>query len=263
MNESLPADAVFNRMAAYAGDLERTSPPVFVGRQAELAELKAVVERVALRNPRSMMRIVQGVPGAGKSSLCDEFLASVQGQTIGGRRVLCAKLHPSDLNLPPLSLVGKLTEVLPKELALSPRYRIHNETHGLTDISDLGTCIASYAKHMWPQDALIALPFDEMQNCPATDRAVSTFQILNECLHDSRIFVACFGLQNTATVIREDLKQSRVPNGAIMEVGPLLSGEGRQVLEGTLDYLGLTTSDAAWLEYVESAGFGEDCAWPA
>lgn len=35
------------------------------------------------------------------------------------------------------------------------------------------------------------------------------------------------------------------------------------MLEGTLDYLGLTTSDAAWLEYVESAGFGEDCAWPA
>ena len=37
MNESLPADTVFKRMAAYASDLERTSPPVFVGRQAELA----------------------------------------------------------------------------------------------------------------------------------------------------------------------------------------------------------------------------------
>ena len=60
-----------------------------------------------------MTRIVQGVPGAGKSSLCDEFLASVQGQRIGDRRVLCAKLHPSDLDLPPLSLVAKLTEVLP------------------------------------------------------------------------------------------------------------------------------------------------------
>lgn len=289
MNEISPADTIFKRMAAYASDLERTSPPVFVGRQTELAELQAAVERVALRNPRSMTRIVQGVPGAGKSSLCDEFLASVQGQTIGGRRVLCAKLHPSDLNLPPLSLVAKLTEVLPKELALPPNtgrfavasetlrkaastvlqvgfrmseYRIHNDTHGLTETSDLGTCIASYAKHMWPQDALVVLAFDEMQNCPVTDRAVSTFQILNECLHDSRIFVACFGLQNTATVIREDLKQSRVPNGAIMEIGPLLPGEGRQVLEGTLDYLGLTTGDAAWREYVELAGFGEDCPWP-
>ena len=159
---------ILKRLAAYASDLERTSPPVFVGRQLELAELSGAVESVALRNPRSMTRIVQGVPGAGKSSLCDEFLASVQGQRIGDRRALCAKLHPSDLGLPPLSLVAKLTEVLPKELALLPstgrfapvsttlrkmastvlqvgfrtsEHRIHNETHGLTESSDLGTCI--------------------------------------------------------------------------------------------------------------------------
>ena len=285
------ADTIFRRLAAYATDLERTSPPVFVGRERELAQLGGAVERVALRNPRSMTRIVQGVPGAGKSSLCDEFLASIQGQQIEGRRVLCAKLHPSDLDLPPLSLVAKLTEVLPKELALLPstgrfatmasaavrkaastvlqvgfrtsEYRIHNETHGLTESSDLGTCIGSYSKHMWPHDALIVLAFDEMQNCPSTERAVSTFQILNECLHDSRIFVVCFGLQNTAAVIREDLKQSRVPKGAVMEIGPLLPGEGRQVLEATLDYLGVTTEDATWAAYVGLPGAGGDCPWSA
>ena len=282
------ANDIFKRLAAYASDLERTSPPVFVGRQLELAKLGDAVERVALRNPRSMTRIVQGVPGAGKSSLCDEFLASVQGQRIGDRRVLCAKLHPSDLDLPPLSLVAKLTEVLPKELALLPstgrfapvsttlrkmastvlqvgfrtsEYRIHNETHGLTESSDLGTCIGSYSKHMWPPDALVVLAFDEMQNCPLTERAVSTFQMLNECLHDSCIFVVCFGLQNTAAVIREGLKQSRVPKGAIMEIGPLQPGEGRQVLEATLDHLGVTTEEATWREYVESAGFDGDCPW--
>ena len=289
-----PPDAIFKRLAAYASDLERTSPPVFVGRELELAELSAAVERVALRNPRSMTRIVQGVPGAGKSSLCDEFLASVQGQRIGDRRVLCAKLHPSDLDLPPLSLVAKLTEVLPKELALLPssgrfattasatcpacrkaastvlqvgfrtsEYRIHNDTHGLTESSDLGTCIGSYSKHMWPRDALVVLALDEMQNCPVTERAISTFQILNECLHDSRIFVVCFGLQNTAAVIREGLKQSRVPKGAIMEIGPLLPGEGRLVLDATLDHLGVTTDAAAWRDYVEQAGFGGDCPWDA
>ena len=290
MTEGALAESVFQRMAAYASLLERTSPPVFVGRERELDELRSILEQVALRNPRSATRIVQGVPGAGKTSLCDEFLASVQGQVVGGRRVLCAWLHPSDLNLPPLSLVAKLTEVLPKELALLPttgrfakasetlrkaastvlqmgfrtsEYRIHNETHGLSEASDLGTCIASYSKHMWPQDALVVLAFDEMQDCPTTERAASTFQILNECLHDSRIFVACFGLQNTATVIREGLKQSRLPKGAVLDIGPLLPGEGRQVLEKTLDYLGLTTTEAAWREYVESAGFSRDNPWLA
>ena len=92
-----PADVVFERMRAYASDLERASPPVFVGREEILEELRFAAERVAADNPRGMTRVVQGVPGAGKSSLCDEFMASVQGRILAGRRVLCAKLDPSNL----------------------------------------------------------------------------------------------------------------------------------------------------------------------
>ena len=105
--EQPPADVVFQRMRSYASDLERASPPVFVGREDILDELRFVVERVAADNPRGMTRLVQGVPGAGKSSLCDEFMASVQGTEVTGRRVLCAKLDPSNLAQPPLELVNK------------------------------------------------------------------------------------------------------------------------------------------------------------
>ena len=277
-----PAEAIFKRMRTYANTLERTPPPVFVGRKGELDRLRAAAELVASENPRSMTRIVQGVPGSGKTSLCAEFLASVQGQRLGGGQALCAQLHPSDLDLPPLSLVGFLTETLRQGMASDAaggvrklvstalqvrfdmsEYKIHNETHGLTMESNLAACIGSYAEHMWPEGAVIVLAFDEMQDCPLTDRAASTFQILNERLHSARIFVVCFGLQNTADVVREGLRLSRMSSRAVTDIGTLLPGEGRQVLEGTLDHFDMKESNEEWHRYVQGAGFAPDRPWSA
>ena len=241
----LPADAVFQRMRAYASDLERTSPPVFVGRKDILNELRFVAERVAADNPRGMTRLVQGVPGAGKSALCDEFMASVQGTVLAGRRVLCAKLDPSNLAQPPLELVNKLTDSL--RLMRRPSVRqMHEANHGLTTESDLGTCVSAHAERLWPKNALVVLAFDEMQECPATARSQAALRILNECMHDARIFVVCFGLQNTETVLREDLKLSRISADAVTDVGPLAPGEGREVLERTLDHFGASTRNQEW-----------------
>ena len=286
-----PVDAVFERMAAYATDLERTSPPVFVGRNDELRKLEAALERVASGNPRGMTRIVQGVPGAGKSSLCDEFMQSIQGRTIGGRQALCAKMSPGDLDAPPLRFAATLNEALLRTQSKVPsvrgdvaacgrhvrqlastaaqlgfkssEYRINDETHGLAETSPLTTCINAYADHMWPEDVVVVLAFDEMQKCPVTTRTIHALNVLNERLHDSRIFVVCFGLQNTAAVMREDLQQSRVPDDAVTEIGSLHPGEGRQVLERTLDHFGLRSDNPKWLGYVESAGFGLRHPWPA
>ena len=283
-------DAVFERLRAYESNLERTPPPVFVGRQRVLEELQFVVGQVAEANPRGMTRIVQGVPGAGKSSLCDEFLASVQGQLCGGRRVLCAKLPTKELDQPPLSLVGRLANTLPEELAQvpatgrfvsgrDPQFRrmastvlqvlrrpslgtMHNATHGLTDASSLSACIDAYVQQIWPKDVLIVLAFDEMQKCPVTPRTISALDILNECMHNARILLVCFGLQNTKDFMREDLQLSRIAEDAVMNLGPLAAGEGRQVLDGTLDHLGLSSDNAEWLDQLSAAGFDPE-AWAA
>ena len=277
-----PADVVFERMRAYASDLERASPPVFVGRENILEELHFAAERVAADNPRGMTRVVQGVPGAGKSALCDEFMASVQGRALAGRRVLCAKLDPSNLAQPPLELANKLTDSLPRALAQVPgteRFvadghalfgglastalqlmrrqsvrEMHAASHGLTAESDLGACVSAHARRLWPKDVLVVLAFDEMQECPATARSKAALRILNECMHDARIFVACFGLQSTETVLREDLKLSRIPADAITALGALAHGEGREVLERTLDHLGASTRNEGWLRHLETTG---------
>ena len=277
----LPAQDVFVRMRAYASDLERASPPVFVGRAGILEELRFVVERVAADNPRGMTRLVQGAPGAGKSALCDEFMASIQGRVLAGRRVLCAKLDPSNLAQPPLELVNKLTDSLPRALAQVPgtaRFiadrhagfaelasaalqvmrrpslrEMHAASHGLTAESDLGACVAVHARRLWPKDALVVLAFDEMQECPATPRSTAALRILNECMHDARILVVCFGLQNTETVLRENLKLSRIAADAVTALGPLADGEGREVLERTLDYFGASTRNEGWLRHLAAA----------
>ena len=284
------AGAVFERMRLYANALERTSPPVFVGRKDELDTLRAAVELVAGNNPRGMTHIVQGVPGAGKSSLCEEFLGAMQGTDLAGKVVLCAKLDPSVLDVPPLRLVAAMTEELRRTHAQlagmrglvaagrrhaglvfdvagqlvfkTGEHRLNAQAHGLTDESPLTTCINAHADHMWPDNAAIVLAFDEMQECPVTDRTKAALRVLNERLHNARILVTCFGLHNTETFMSEDLRLSRIPADAVMDIGPLNPGEGREVLAETLDYFGVSADSNAWLRHLQTADF-DPASWAA
>ncbi len=281
----------FDRMTDYAAKRERSAPLVFVGRRFELNELTSDVQQAATDNPQGMLRVVQGVPGAGKSALCGAFMASVHGKMFGGHRVLCAQMPLGTLNSSPLSFVSALNdELLRTQAALSgmtgaigagrlhtkqmanmammlgfkgrSEYKLNNEAHGLTESSPLNVCINAYADHMWPDDAVVALTFDEMQKCPVTNRSQEALMVLHERWHSARIAVACFGLSNTEAVLREDLGLSRLSVGSVMEIGTLLPGEGRKVLEGTLDHLGMTTKNKEWRQYVKAAGF-EPGAWEA
>ena len=283
-------DAVFERMRLYANALERASPPVFVGRENELRTLLAATELVASDNPRGMTHIVQGVPGAGKSSLCDQFLGAVQGTDVAGKVALCAKMDPSVLDAPPLRLAAAVTEELRRTHALlagvrglaaagrrhvgllldaagqlafkTGEHQLNAQAHGLTDESPLSTCINAHADHMWPDSAVIVLAFDEMQECPVTNRTRTALRILNERLHSARILVACFGLHNTKTFMSEDLRLSRIPVDAVMDIGPLNPGEGWKVLTETLDYFGVSADNGAWLRHLQAAGFDPE-AWAA
>ena len=131
--------------------------------------------------------------------------------------------------------------------------QMHDASHGLTAESDLGACVSAHAERLWPKNALVVLAFDEMQECPATARSQAALRILNECMHDARILVVCFGLQNTEAVLREDLKLSRISADAVTDIGPLAPGEGREVLERTLDHFGTSTSNEGWLNYLSAA----------
>ena len=278
-------NGVCERMANYAAKRERSTPPVFVGRRTELAALQSDVAQAATDNPRGMLRVVQGVPGSGKTSLSEAFMAAVQGRRVGGLRVLCASPHVSDLNMSPLRFVTALNEDMLHTQALlsgkagrlggvrlhtrqmiaiaaqlgfkTTEYKLTDAAHGLTDESSLSACINAYASHMWPDDVVVALTLDEMQNCPVTQRTKDAIGILNERKHSARIAISCFGLLSTEAVLREHLGLSRLSEDAVMGVGTLLPGEGREVLEKTLDHLGMTAENDEWRRYVSKAGFGD------
>ena len=266
-------DTLFDELEGFCADSDRTTPPVFVGREDELATLALALKRTASaeRPPRGMFRVVQGLPGAGKTALCERFLQSIDGLHVGNRRTFGVKLHPAVLSRPPLELAMQVTEELPVgalgkhfrnavstgSQVVGPRksiFEITNANHGLSRDSDLAACLNVYADRHWGENVAIALAFDEMQACPATQESIAALGVLHEALHKARIAVFCFGLHNTAEHLRENLALSRLAKAAEVPLGPLERDQGRQLVERTLNALGVSTNAAAWHRYVSARG---------
>ena len=272
-------DALFEELEGFCADSDRTTPPVFVGREGELATLALALKRTAAaeRPPRGMFRVVQGLPGAGKTALCERFLESIDGLHVGGRRAFGVQLHPAVLSRPPLELAMQVTEELPigalgkhfRNVActgaqvVGPKksvFEMTNANHGLSRDSDLTACLNVYANRHWGENVAIALAFDEMQACPATKESIAALGVLHEALHKARIAVFCFGLHNTAEHLRENLRLSRLAKAAEVPLGPLEGDQGRQVVARTLDVLGVSTNTSPWRRYLAARGVAAS-AW--
>ena len=287
MAEPALAKQTFDRMVEYDETMERGPSPVFVGRQPELDRLVAAVH-VAADNPYAgTLRVVQGVAGAGKTSLRRRLLDSISGLEVGSpgnaKRAFGVEMYGDDLNLPPLRLVAKITEQLPppalqdhlavKEvtsvgsqiLARRSIYELTDANHGLNEESDLATCLDVYALRHWAKDVAVVLAFDEMQKCLPSQRAIDAANTLSERGSSKAcVTTMCFGLLNTGRVLEEGLKLSRIPPDAVIDLCMLRQGEGEAVIERTLDYLRLSDENPQWLGYARSAGFGtRDHPWPA
>lgn len=60
---------------------------------------------------------------------------------------------------------------------------------------------------------------------------------------------------HTEDFMRENLQLSRIVEGAVTNLGPLVLSEGRQVLDSTLDHPGLSSDNTQWLDHLGAAGF--------
>ena len=281
------AQQTFDRMVAYDQLMERGPSPVFVGRQRELDKLVAAVHAAADNAYAATLRIVQGVAGAGKTTLRWRLLDSIAGLEVGSpgraKTAFGVAMYGDDLNLPPLRLVAKITEQLPPKalrdhlavkevtsvgsqiLARRSIYEITDANHGLTEESDLHTCLDVYAQRHWAKDVAVVLAFDEMQKCLPSQRAIDAANALSERgFGTACVTTMCFGLQNTAGLLDEGLKLSRIPPDAVIDLCTLRQGEGEAVIEHTLDHLRMSDESPEWLAYARSAGFGaRDHPWPA
>ena len=100
---------------------DRHEPLVFVGRKDELRHLRGVVDMMAPGQVPGAVRIVQGAPGMGKTSLCVYFQNQLNDEALratakppqsedDGAPALWADLTCADLKKPPLDLVRSISQ---------------------------------------------------------------------------------------------------------------------------------------------------------
>ena len=285
-------DRTFDDLRNYVEQHERDAPKAFVGRDGILSDLMSAV-KATLRGSKGMTRVVQGVPGAGKTATCDEFIRRHQSQEIpwlddGGREhkaaLFCVNLDPEDLNAPPLTFVqglheqwtdhcrsleagikkagrahlSRMSDIVRLWCKRSTEHESAEKTKALTEHSSLSTCIGAYSHDYWGKSMVIALCIDEAQDIPATNRAKATLRVLHNRTHPARIAPLLFGLPNTAEHVsdqRNGLGLSRLNVRAIHDICLLEPGQAREVVDGTFDRLGLEWGNPGWSGYLCSRGF--------
>ena len=287
-------DQPFDGMQHYVNLHERSAPMAFVGRDDVLSDLLAAVKTTAVdKDAEGMTRVVQGVPGAGKTSVCREFIRRHQNEEIawvdkaGGKHraaMFCVSLDPDALNAPPLTFVqgvhdkwlrhcrsleaglkqagcahlSRLSDIVRLWLKRSTEHESVERISRLTERSSLDSCVGAYCQDYWGDDMAIALCIDEAQNCAATAHSKAIAGSLHNRTHPARIAPLLFGLPNTLDHVSDHgrgLGLSRLNEDGIHDICLLEPGQAREIVEGTFDKLGLEWSNPGWSVYLRSRGF--------
>ena len=283
----------FEAMQRYIDRHERSAPVVFVGRDGILSDLMSAVKATAMDDAKGMTRVVQGVPGAGKTAICEEFTRKHQSECLvwtdeDGKEekaiLFCVQLDPSALDAPPLSFVQGIHEkwrrhcldlkagkgraalghldrgsdILRLWLNRNTEHESAKRIGALNEHSSLDVCLSTYARDYWGDDMAIALCVDEVQNCPATKQSRSILGSLHNRTHPARIVPLLFGLPNALDYVsdRENgLGLSRLNARACHEICLLELGQAREIATGTFDKLGLEWSNPNWGGCLAKRGF--------
>ena len=292
--EQARTDQTFNAMQHYVDLHERSAPMAFVGRDEVLADLMSAVKTTAANeDAEGMTRVVQGVPGAGKTSVCREFIRRHQNEEMvwtdeddreNRAAVFCVSLDPGALNAPPLTFVqgihekwkrhcrkleaglakagrahlDRLSDIVRLWLKRSTEHESVEKTGALTEHSSLDACIGAYCHDYWGEDMVIALCIDEAQNCPGTAHAKAILGGLHNRDHPARIAPLLFGLPNTLDHVSDQEKGlglSRLNDEVIHDICLLEPGQPREIVVGTFDRLGLEWSNPGWSGHLRSLGF--------
>ena len=236
---------------------------VFAGRDAEFDLLNNAVEGVQ-RGEDGHTVVIQGVPGAGKTTLMREY--GVRLMAAGGpseRAVVPVLLRPSDLDEPPMSIVqevdrqfcefeatGEVTgswsgtknriiggaATAASALFATFTKRNFNEFKATAKApNSLPVALDDYLSFRFDRrDSTIVLLVDEAQNLNDTAHVRSHLDLLHSGMHGRiQALLACFGLENTTDRLRE-LGLSRLASEHGRSIGTLSGNEAKRVVEGTL-----------------------------
>jgi tetratricopeptide (TPR) repeat protein len=249
------------------GNFETTDPGTFVGRAAELAELRAALDDAAAG--RGRLFLISGEPGIGKTRLVDEFAVSATGIGARALRGRCGQresipdywpwiqaigsLEPSDEVERVLSILGRRESYPGQDLlnipdmdSLREARIVREQRRAISGTRSNAVSIARRAPHHVVDSARVQLNMFTavaalFRNCAA---GTPTVLILDD-LHDAdpgslailRFFVS--DLRNTRTLVIATYREAEVQASATFgsAIGEL-AREGHQ-----LPIRGLTESE--------------------
>lgn len=242
-----------------AGD--RSSPTVFAGRQSEFALLDSAVRGVQ-RGELGRTVVIQGVPGAGKTALSNEYAARLLAADGSAEHlVVPVLLDSSALDLPPASIVEEIDMAF-REFGSSSKTvrRIDQVADGMPLAVDtlfamltkkdfksfrpaakapdsLPVALADYAAfRLDRRESTIALLVDEAQNLPDTSRVRRHLSSLHHGIRGrTKALLACFGLRNTVDRLVE-LGVSRLAREHKRTIGALSNEDATRCVAGTVEF---------------------------
>ena len=238
---------------------DRASPAVFAGRESELALLNDAVAG-AQRGESGHTVVVQGVPGAGKTALLNEYATRLLAANADvARPVIPVPLRSATMSAPPVAVIEEVDRQF-RALGASDKWK-RRLNHAVGGASLLGSALftartrkdikdfrpASRSPNSLPialedyvafrfdrRESTIVLLVDEAQNLHDTVHVRDYLEALHGGMAgEMQVLLACFGLENTTARLRE-LGLSRLATGHVRSIGTLSSEEAKHAVAGTL-----------------------------
>ena len=255
-----PSPEVRASLTRLARSSDRTSPTVFAGREREFNLLNDAVQG-AQDGEVGHTVVIQGVPGAGKTALLNEYAArllAADGDT--GQAIVPVSLRPSDLDAPPAVIIQEIDRQFCEfEASNDWRKRMNRMVGGASmlgnmlfaaitkkDFNDFRPSVRAPTSLPVALDDYIAFRFDRRESAivllvdEAQSLADST-QVRThlDALHGgikgrTQVVLACFGLANTTNRLRQ-LGLSRLADDHVRSIGSLSTPDARHVASGTLN----------------------------
>ena len=243
---------------------DRASPTVFAGRESELALLNDAVAG-AQRGESGHTVVIQGVPGAGKTALLNEYATRLLAAHADvARPVIPVPLRSATMSAPPVAVIEEVDRQF-RALGTSDKWkrRLNHSVSGASlgassigsalftaltrkDIKDfrpssrspnsLPIALEDYVAFRFDRrESTIVLLVDEAQNLHDTVHVRDYLEALHGGMAgETQVLLACFGLENTTARLRE-LGLSRLATGHAQSIGTLSSEEAKQAVAGTLE----------------------------
>lgn len=258
LNDLSPA--VRESLVRLAETSDRATPAVFAGRSDEIDLLDSAVRGVQRREAGHTV-VIQGVPGAGKTALLNEYAVRLLSAGADAERpVVPVPLQPAAIDAPPAAIVAAIDRQF-RDFEESSEWK-RRVNQALGGASLLGNAMFAALtrksfKEFTPSAAApdsfsvaldeyisfrfdrrkstIVLLVDEAQNLYDTKQVRDFLETVHTSTTErTQVLLACFGLGNTASHLRE-LGLSRLATGHKRSIDVLLDDEAKRVVRGTLE----------------------------